>query len=141
MASCADIGPSSPEFGTHGCRELAEQILDNGNRSVSEAYGVEALLIKTRIASALNDDQQAVCWLARAIDQGVSLGMLRIFLDEGPPLQTLLRKLAGCREPEFQHLQSAIVSSAAREQPARHGCQPASIVPGAGDARDDLMNH
>jgi LuxR family transcriptional regulator, maltose regulon positive regulatory protein len=70
---------------------------------------VEARLVRALARHATGDTSAAIPDLAAALTEGVPAGYLRLFLDEGPPMNELLR--AAERRPECAEYAALVLRS------------------------------
>lgn len=123
-----------PSTRRRGCRPSLAAVTEGVKTCVVEVQRqtVEAALLKAqwhaRIARVggpggpSQADDPADVHLLEAVSRGVSLGLVRTFLDEGPELLTLLGGLAGRRRDTALGRLLAIAAEEAAAPPLHDGC-------------------
>jgi LuxR family maltose regulon positive regulatory protein len=86
------------ESGIEQARALLDRVADAAQAAGRAGSLVEARLIRALARHAAGDTDAAISDLAAALADGVPAGYVRLFLDEGPPMEELLR--AAARRPE-----------------------------------------
>jgi LuxR family maltose regulon positive regulatory protein len=76
-----------------GAVDVATRVLAAGELARRDGTVVEALLVRALAHHVSGDLDRAVADLDRAVSRGVPAGYVRLFLDEGPALQELLRSI------------------------------------------------
>ncbi|MGO4363216.1 LuxR C-terminal-related transcriptional regulator [Terrabacter sp. RAF57] len=76
-----------------GAVDVATRVLAAGELARRDGTVVEALLVRALAHHVSGDLDRAVADLDRAVSRGVPVGYVRLFLDEGPALQELLRSI------------------------------------------------
>jgi LuxR family maltose regulon positive regulatory protein len=109
--------------------EQAHALLDRvagGAQAAGRAGSlVEARLVRALARHAVGDTDAAILDLAAALTDGVPAGYARLFLDEGPPMEELLR--AAERRPESGEYAARMLRAAERGQTATAaGAAPSS---------------
>jgi LuxR family maltose regulon positive regulatory protein len=82
---------------------LLDRVVDAAQAAGRAGSLVEARLVRALARHAAGDTSAAIPDLAAALTDGVPAGYLRLFLDEGPPMDELLR--AAERRPEPEELE------------------------------------
>src|SRR5690606_23191299 len=77
--------------------DLLDRVLDDAQEAGRHGTVVDALVARALAHAALEHRDAAVADVSRAVTTGVPAGYRRIFLDEGAPMQELLRAVP--REP------------------------------------------
>ncbi|MGH3421689.1 MAG: LuxR C-terminal-related transcriptional regulator, partial [Streptosporangiaceae bacterium] len=83
-----------------------------------------------------DDTDAAISDLAAALTDGVPAGYVRLFLDEGPPMEELLR--AAGRRPESAEYAALVMRAAQRDQAAATAA--ASVAAGAAPPGDEGLS-
>ena len=86
------------ESGIEQARALLDRVADAAQAAGRAGSLVEARLVRALARHAAGDTDAALSDLAVALADGVAAGYVRLFLDEGPPMEELL--LAAARRPE-----------------------------------------
>jgi LuxR family transcriptional regulator, maltose regulon positive regulatory protein len=86
------------QSGIEQARALLDRVVDAAQAAGRAGSLVEARLVRALARHVAGDTGAAILDLAAALTDGVPAGYLRLFLDEGPPMEELLRE-AG-RRPE-----------------------------------------
>ena len=95
---------------------LLDRVADAAQAAGRAGSLVEARLVRALARHAAGDTDAAVSDLAAALTDGVPAGDVRLFLDEGPPMEELLRA-AGPR-PEAGEYAALVLRAAKRDQAA-----------------------
>ena len=107
------------ESGIEQARALLDRVADAAQAAGRAGSLVEARLVRALARHAAGDTDAAIPDLAAALADGVPAGYVRLFLDEGPPMEELLRAAARRPEPAASGEYAALVLRAAkRDQPA-----------------------
>lgn len=77
-----------------GARRLLERLLYSSEAAGRTGRVIEVLIIQALVFQAMDDNDQAFKKLDRALTLAEPQGYVRVFLDEGEPMATLLRSLA-----------------------------------------------
>ena len=77
--------------GLEQARALLDRVADAAQAAGRAGSLVEARLVRALAWQAARDTDAALSDLAAALANGVPAGYLRLFLDEGPPMEELLR--------------------------------------------------
>ena len=101
--------------GIEQARALLDRVADAAQAAGRAGSLVEARLVRALARHAAGDTDAAISDLAAALANGVPAGYLRLFLDEGPPMEELLRAAA---RPSPQRPPSTPPSCCARHRPA-----------------------
>lgn len=94
---------------------LLDRIVDAAQQSGRTGGLVEARMVRALAHHAAAETGAALDDLRRALDDGVPAGYVRLFLDEGPPMEQLLE--AAARRPESRDNATFLLRSA-RSRPA-----------------------
>ncbi len=114
------------ESGIEQARALLDRVADAAQAAGRAGSLVEARLVRALARHAAGDTDAAIPDLAAALADGVPAGYVRLFLDEGPPMDELLRAAARRPEPAASGEYAALVLRAAeRDQPAATAAGPA----------------
>jgi LuxR family maltose regulon positive regulatory protein len=81
--------------GIEQARALLDRVVDAAQAAGRAGSLVEARLVRALARHATGDTSAAIPDLAAALTDGVPAGYLRLFLDEGPPMNELLRAAEG----------------------------------------------
>jgi LuxR family maltose regulon positive regulatory protein len=92
----ADRGQS----GIEQARALLDRVVDAAQAAGRAGSLVEARMVRALARHAAGDTGAAIADLTAALTDGVPAGYLRLFLDEGPPMNELLRAAELRPEPE-----------------------------------------
>ncbi|MGW5240147.1 LuxR C-terminal-related transcriptional regulator [Monashia sp. NPDC004114] len=116
--------------------DLVDRLLDVARAAGRDGSIVEGLTVRA-LARQANDDVSATTDLAAALLDGVPAGYVRLFLDEGEPMTTLLEQVARSEAPEAQAQARRLLAAAAAE-PSATG--PGRDGPGrtAGQGNEEL---
>jgi LuxR family maltose regulon positive regulatory protein len=95
---------------------LLDRVVDAARAGGRGGGLVEARLVRALARDAAGDPDGALSDLARALADGVPAGYVRLFLDEGRPMEDLLR--AARRRPEAAEHAERLLSEAPPDQPA-----------------------
>jgi LuxR family transcriptional regulator, maltose regulon positive regulatory protein len=98
-----------------------EDVLGAARPLGREGSVIEALLVRALLRDARGQRDQALADLTAAIQQGVPTGYVRLFLDEGLPLEGLLRAIVGRPSPEAGLARGLLESAASEQRPATLG--------------------
>jgi LuxR family maltose regulon positive regulatory protein len=104
------------QTGIEQARALLDRVVDAAQAAGRAGSLVEAWLVRALARHAAGDTDAAISDLAAALADGVPAGYVRLFLDEGPPMEGLLR-LAG-RRPESAEHAALLLRAAERGQAA-----------------------
>ena len=87
---------------------------------------LELLLIQSRAYEALGQREQALTLVKQAMERAEPEGYMRLFLDEGAPLVTLLMHLRETNPKQLTYLRLLLAASTAREtvRPKGEGKHP-----------------
>ena len=88
------------ESGIEQARALLDRVADAAQQPAGAGSLVEARLVRALARHAAGDTDAAIPDLAAALADGVPAGYVRLFLDEGPPMEELLRRPRACRSPQ-----------------------------------------
>ena len=80
------------QSGIEQARALLDRVVDAAQAAGRAGSLVEARLVRALARHAAGDTGAAIPDLAAALTDGVPAGYLRLFLDEGPPMDELLRE-------------------------------------------------
>jgi LuxR family maltose regulon positive regulatory protein len=94
---------------------LLERILAAAREVDRGGTVVEALMLRALLRDARRDRDQALGDLSAALELGVSAGYVRLFLDEGAPLEEMLRAMAAMRSRGAEQA-AELLGAAGREQ-------------------------
>jgi LuxR family maltose regulon positive regulatory protein len=94
-------------------RALLDRIVDAAQAAGRAGSLVEARLVRALARHAAGDTDAAIPDLAAALADGVPAGYARLFLDEGPPMEELLRAAARRPDPAASGEYAALVLHAA----------------------------
>ena len=83
------------EHSIQGVPELLQRLLDSAESPERVGSIIEILVTRSLAYEAVGDISTGVESLARALELAEPEGYLRVFVDEGPPMQNLLRHAAG----------------------------------------------
>jgi len=114
-------------------RALLDRVADAAQAAGRAGSLVEARLVRALARHAAGDTDAAIPDLAAALADGVPAGYVRLFLDEGPPMEELLRA-AGSR-PETAGYAALLLRAAARDQAA--GAAIAAVAPSGDEGLSD----
>jgi len=95
--------------GIEQARALLDRVVDAAQASGRAGSLVEARLVRALARHATGDTSAAIPDLAAALTDGVPAGYLRLFLDEGPPMNELLRTAE--RRPECAEYAALVLRS------------------------------
>ena len=82
---------SSGEFGRDAL-ELLERLLDDAEAKHRMHSVIEILVLRSLALQELSRDEEALLTLGRAMQRAEPEGYVRMFVDEGAPMETLLRR-------------------------------------------------
>jgi LuxR family maltose regulon positive regulatory protein len=74
--------------------ELLERLAEACEKSGADGYLVEVFILRALLAAQRGDDFRALEWLGQALSLGEPGGYLRLFVEEGRPMERLLRRAA-----------------------------------------------
>jgi LuxR family maltose regulon positive regulatory protein len=97
-------------------RALLDRVVDAAQAAGRAGSLVEARLVRALARHAAGDTDAALPDLAVALADGVPAGYVRLFLDEGPPMEELLR--AAGNRPESAEYAALLLRAADRGQAA-----------------------
>lgn len=103
---------------------VLEPILEQAQRSGENQTVIEAAMLLARCRHARRETQAAVAYMLQALRLAAPEGYTRLFLDEGPPMQELLRLV----RPQAPAWADALLS-AIPGQPASNPASPANALP------------
>ena len=104
---------------------LLDRVADGAQAAGRAGSLVEARLVRALARHAVGDTDAAILDLAAALTDGAPAGYARLFLDEGPPMEELLR--AAERRPESGEYAARMLRAAERGQTATAaGAAPSS---------------
>jgi LuxR family maltose regulon positive regulatory protein len=127
------------ESGIEQARALLDRVADAAQAAGRAGSLVEARLVRALARHAAGDTDAAISDLAAALTDGVPAGYVRLFLDEGPSMEELLRAAARRPEPAASGEYADLVLRAAeRDQAAATAA--ASAVAGAAPAGDEGLS-
>ena len=106
------------ESGIEQARALLDRVADAAQAAGRAGSLVEARLVRALARHAAGDTDAAISDLAAALTDGVPAGYVRLFLDEGPPMEELLRAAARRPEPAASAEYAALVLRAAERDQA-----------------------
>jgi LuxR family transcriptional regulator, maltose regulon positive regulatory protein len=112
--------------GINEARALLDRVVDAARAPGRTGSLIEARVVRALAHDAAGDRDAALADLAAALVDGVPAGYVRLFLDEGPPMEALLR--AAEDHPECGEHAARLLRSAAPAQ----GAEPSAL---AGDDR------
>jgi LuxR family maltose regulon positive regulatory protein len=115
-------------------RALLDRVVDAAQAAGRAGSLVEARLVRALAWHAAGDTDAAIPDLAAALADGVPAGYVRLFLDEGPPMEELLRAAAPRPDPAESGEYAALVLRAAERVPA---AAAAAVAPVGDDALSD----
>jgi LuxR family maltose regulon positive regulatory protein len=122
------------EGGIEQARALLDRVADAAQAAGRAGSLVEARLVRALARHAAGDTDAAISDLAAALADGVPAGYVRLFLDEGPPMEELLRAAARRPEPAASGEYAALVLRAAERD------QPAATAAGAAPPGDEGLS-
>jgi LuxR family transcriptional regulator, maltose regulon positive regulatory protein len=102
------------QSGIEQARALLDRVVDAARAAGRAGSLVEARLVRALARHAAGDTDAAISDLAAALADGVPAGYVRLFLDEGPPMDELLR--AAGRRPESGEYAARLLRAAERGQ-------------------------
>lgn len=121
------------EGATGAARELLDRLLDAACAADRRGSVIETLLVRALAHDANGDPETAAVDLAAALIEGVPAGYRRLFLDEGPPMDRLLARMARMGGPDArthaEQLRAAAAKGPTAAGPTAAGPPPA---PGSG---------
>ncbi len=123
------------ESGIEQARALLDRVADAAQAAGRAGSLVEARLVRALARHAAGDTDAAIPDLAAALADGVPAGYVRLFLDEGPPMEELLRTAARRPEPAASGECAALVLRAAQRDHAA-----AATAAGAAPAGDEGLS-
>ena len=127
------------ESGIEQARALLDRVADAAQAAGRAGSLVEARLVRALARHAAGDTDAAIPDLAAALTDGVPAGYVRLFLDEGPPMEELLRAAGRRPEPAASGEYAALVLRAAeRDQAAATAA--ASVAAGAAPPGDEGLS-
>ncbi len=93
----------------HGATELLARLLNAAEEGRRIGSVIEILVLQVLAHEAQGDTSSALVSLDRALTLAEPEGFVRIFVDEGPPMEALLREIAkqGTTPNYVSHLQAA----------------------------------
>ena len=106
------------ESGIEQARALLDRVADAAQAAGRAGSLVEARLVRALARHAAGDTDAAIPDLAAALTDGVPAGYVRLFLDEGPPMEELLRAAGRRPEPAASGEYAALVLRAAERDQA-----------------------
>jgi LuxR family maltose regulon positive regulatory protein len=104
--------------GVEQARALLDRVADAAQAAGRSGSLVEARLVRALARHAAGDTDAAISDLAAALTDGVPAGYVRLFLDEGPPMEELLRAAGGQPESAASAEYAALVLRAAQRDQA-----------------------
>ena len=113
------------QSGIEQARALLDRVVDAAQAAGRGGSLVEARLVRALARHAAGDTDAAISDLTAALDDGVPAGYVRLFLDEGPPMDELLR--AAGRRPESAGYVARLLRAAERDEAA------ATVAAASGD--------
>ena len=120
--------------GIEQARALLDRVADAAQAAGRAGSLVEARLVRALARHAAGDTDAAISDLAAALTDGVPAGYVRLFLDEGPPMEELLRAAARRPEPAASGEYAALLLRAAERD------QPAATAAGAAPSGDEGLS-
>ena len=123
------------ESGIEQARALLDRVADAAQAAGRAGSLVEARLVRALARHAAGDTDAAISDLAAALADGVPAGYVRLFLDEGPPMEELLRAAARRPEPAASAEYAALVLRAAERDQAA-----AATAAGAAPSGDEGLS-
>jgi LuxR family maltose regulon positive regulatory protein len=125
--------------GIEQARALLDRVAGAAQAAGRAGSLVEARLVRALARHAAGDTDAAISDLAAALTDGVPAGYVRLFLDEGPPVEELLR--AAARRPESAasgEYADLVLRAAERHQAAATAA--ASTAAGAAPSADEGLS-
>jgi ATP/maltotriose-dependent transcriptional regulator MalT len=118
-------GRADPDSaGLETAKGLLDRVLTAARAADRGGSLIEARLVRALAHHAQGNDDAALADLGHALIEGVPAGYVRLFLDEGPPLEALLRAAAaGPASPAAEHA-AEMVRAADRGREQRDRAQP-----------------
>jgi LuxR family maltose regulon positive regulatory protein len=117
--------------------ELLERLGEVSEKSGAAGYLVEVFILQALLASQRNDDAGASHWLEQALSLAEPEGYLRVFVDEGQPMERLLRRAAAAAGLAPEYLSGLLeLFAAAGVEPARNAV---STLRPATSGRPDII--
>ena len=126
--------------GIEHARALLDRVADAAQSAGRAGSLVEARLVRALARHAAGDTDAAISDLAAALADGVPAGYVRLFLDEGPPMEELLRAAARRPEPAASAEYAALVLRAAERDQAAAATAAASAAAGAAPSGDEGLS-
>jgi LuxR family maltose regulon positive regulatory protein len=120
------------QTGLEQAQALLDRVIDAAQAAGRAGSLVEARLVRALARHAAGDTDAAIPDLAAALAEGVPAGYVRLFLDEGPPMEELLR--AAGRRPESGEYAALVLRAAERGQAAP---APAAAAPSGDEGLSD----
>jgi LuxR family transcriptional regulator, maltose regulon positive regulatory protein len=114
---------------------LLDRVVDAAQAADRAGSLVEARLVRALARHAAGDTSAAIPDLAAALTDGVPAGYLRLFLDEGPPMDELLRAAERRPDPAASAEYAALVLRAAKRDHA--AATAAAPVPSSDEGLSD----
>ncbi len=124
--------PAGPDAGIEAAVGLLDRLVEAAQAAGRGGGLVEARMVRALAHRAAGEDDAAFADLAAALTTGVAAGYTRLFLDEGPPMEELLRAATRSRAaaPWAEH-------AAALLRAAQRGPRSAAPVAPADDGLSD----
>ena len=94
---------------------LLERLLSIAEKTHRTTSALELLLLHSLAHEAIGQREQAVAFLQQALQRAEPEGYVRLFLDEGAPLVTLLMHLRGTSPRQQAYLQMLLAASSDQE--------------------------
>jgi LuxR family maltose regulon positive regulatory protein len=98
---------------------LLDRVLDAAQATGRDGSAIEAHVVRALAHEADGEPDAAAADLAAALTAGAPAGWCRLFLDEGPPVTELLRRLARTAAPDVRAHAERLSTAEARPAPAR----------------------
>jgi LuxR family maltose regulon positive regulatory protein len=128
------------ESGIEQARALLDRVADAAQAAGRAGSLVEARLVRALAGHAAGDTDAAIPDLAAALADGVPAGCVRLFLDEGPPMEELLRAAGRRPEPAASGEYAALVLRAAQRAQAAATAAAASAAAATAPSGDEALS-
>ena len=125
------------ESGIEQARALLDRVADAAQAAGRAGSLVEARLVRALARHAAGDTDAAIADLAAALTDGVPAGYVRLFLDEGPPMEELLRAAGRRPEPAASGEYAALLLRAAERDRAAAAATAAGAAPSDDEGLSD----
>ena len=129
------------QSGIEQARALLDRVADSAQAAGRAGSLVEARLVRALARHAAGDTDAAISDLAAALTDGVPAGYVRLFLDEGPRMEELLRAAGG--RPESAEYAALVLRAAERGQAAETAAASVaavSVAAGAAPSGDEGLS-